>query len=178
MYLKIMMLFICIAWYVLQCQGFDGKPNDSEKALIRRKVVSMFRALNYLRYEDAKTIADQVKAETQAVGDLPSRTEFETLCEDRDYSIIDCKWIVRFIVGDDSQTLYAQVLFDRNARPAGINFNQLSFITDEIRVRVHKETTLDRKSQLKLDLLAYTYPIGTIEDAIRTITRTFSFGDL
>ncbi|XP_050431379.1 uncharacterized protein LOC126839951 isoform X1 [Adelges cooleyi] len=178
MYLKIMMLFICIAWYVLQCQGFDRKPNESQKALIRGKVVSMFRAQNYLTYEDAKTIADQVQAETQAVGDFLSRNEFETLCEDRDYSIIDCKWIVRFIVGDDSQTEYAETLFKRNGHTNRINFNQLSFITHEIRGRVHKETTLDRQSQLKLDLTAYTYPIGTIDDAIRTITKTFSFAVL
>ncbi|XP_050427573.1 uncharacterized protein LOC126839951 isoform X3 [Adelges cooleyi] len=178
MYSKIMMLFICIAWYVLQCQGFDRKPNESQKALIRGKVVSMFRALNYLRHEDAKTIADQVQAETGAIGYFLSRNEFETLCEDRQYSKIDCIWIVRFIVGDDREKEYAETLFLRNGHTNGINFNQLSFITHEIRGRVHKETSLDRKSQLKLDLTAYTYPIGTIDDAIRTITRTFSFAVL
>ncbi|XP_050427205.1 uncharacterized protein LOC126837358 isoform X2 [Adelges cooleyi] len=178
MYSKIMMLFICIAWYVLQCQCAGQGPSESQLAVIVRKVDEIYHEPNGIYYDDFFEALHSIKVVTRATGNIPSLDEFLKTLEDREYTLTDCLNIVRFIVGDDTQQAYAEALFKRNGNTSTINFVQLSVVTYGIRFQRNMDISIHKEDQLKAALLKYTFPIQTKEDAIRTIIQNLNFAVL
>ncbi|XP_050427262.1 uncharacterized protein LOC126837396 [Adelges cooleyi] len=175
MYSKIMMLFICIAWYVLQCQCADEGPSESQLAVIVKKVDEIYHEPNGISYDDFFKALLSIQTDTKATGNILSRDQFEKTLEGREYTLTDCLNLTRFIVGDDTQQEYAETLFYRNACPGSINFVKLSFVIFGIRVQLNMDISIHKEDQLKADILKYTFPIQTKEDAIRSIIQNFNF---
>ncbi|XP_050427261.1 uncharacterized protein LOC126837395 [Adelges cooleyi] len=111
MYSKIMLLFICIAWYVLQCQCAGQGPSESQLAVVVRKVDEIYHKTNGISYDDFFEALRYIQIVTGAKATILRRDEFENTLEGRQYTLTDCLNLTRFIVGDDTQQFNSKRIY-------------------------------------------------------------------